>query len=148
MIFTESDPNARITNAGPKSVVLPITKSQSIDPAQVAKEILAESPLPYTAAAARVSMDINRTVFQRPEVAHLVHKLASIDISTNRFMQTTSENVSIERGLLHPTLGLVVKPHPDMQDAVELVELQGGSASHKNIRAWKSRLRGTIITEC
>jgi len=147
-IFTESDPTTRITNAGPESVVLPITKSQSIDPAQVAQEILAESPLPYTAAAAaRVSMRVNRTVFQRPEVAHLVRELASIDISTNRFMQTTSEIVSIERGLLHPTLGLVVKPHPDMQDAVELVELQVGSASHKNIRAWKSRLRGTIITE-
>ena len=46
----------------------------------------------------------------------------------------------------HPTMGLVVATHPDMKDAVELVQLQIGTKAHTRIRNWKCRLRGTIIT--
>jgi hypothetical protein len=46
----------------------------------------------------------------------------------------------------HPTLGLIVSSHPDMKHAVELVEFQVGTSTHRHIRSWKQQLRGTIIT--
>jgi hypothetical protein len=46
----------------------------------------------------------------------------------------------------HPTLRLIVSSHPDMKHAVKLVEFQVGTSTHRHIRSWKRRLRGTIIT--
>ena len=43
-------------------------------------------------------------------------------------------------------MGLVVATHPDMKDAIELVQLQIGTIAHTRIRHWKRRLRGNIIT--
>ena len=44
-------------------------------------------------------------------------------------------------------MGLVVTTHPDMKDAVELVQLQIETIiAHTRIRNWKHRLQGTIIT--
>jgi hypothetical protein len=43
-------------------------------------------------------------------------------------------------------LGMIVATHPDIKHAVELVEFQVGTWTHRHIRSWRRRLRGTIIT--
>jgi hypothetical protein len=41
---------------------------------------------------------------------------------------------------------LIVASHPDIKHAVKLVEFQVGTSTHRHIRSWKRRLRGTIMT--
>ena len=40
---------------------------------------------------------------------------------------------------------MITQPHPDMNNAIELIEFQVGTTTHRHIRSWKRRLRGTII---
>ena len=40
-----------------------------------------------------------------------------------------------------------MKKHPDIEDAVEFIDMKVGSIAHNNIKNWKRRLRGTIITK-
>ena len=42
---------------------------------------------------------------------------------------------------------MIVKNHPDIEDAVEFIDMRVGSITHNNIKNWKRRLRGTIITK-
>ena len=72
--------------------------------------------------------------------------MESIDLSTNTFVQTTSHLISLDDKIHHPTLGIRVKPHSDIKDALELVDFQQGTSAHRYIRSWKRRLKGTIIT--
>jgi hypothetical protein len=68
-------------------------------------------------------------------------------ISTNKYVHTTSHTIPLNEKAYHPTLGFIVSSHPDMKHAVELVEFQVGTSTHRHIiRSWKRRLRGTIIT--
>ena len=83
---------------------------------------------------------------QRPDISHLKHELENIDISTNIFVQTTSEIVPLDHKIYHPTLGLVTSPHPDIKNAIELVDFQRGTSAHRHINGWKRRLKGTIVT--
>ena len=56
-------------------------------------------------------------------------------------------NETIPLKSIHPTLGLIVKKHPDIEDAVEFIDMKVGSIVHNNIKNWKRHLRGTIITK-
>jgi hypothetical protein len=116
-----------------------------------------DSPLPYTvAAAAKVNRKqqrwMNRKInklkaaFRRPEIRDLKHELSTLDISTNKYLHTTSHTIPLNEKSYYPTLGKVVSSQPDMKRAVELVEFQVGTSTHRHIRSWKRRLRGTIIT--
>jgi hypothetical protein len=91
---------------------------------------------------------INRmkAAFRRPEIGDLKHELSTLDISTNKYVHTTSHTIPLNEKAYHPMLGLIVSSHPDMKHAVELVEFQVGTSTHRHIRSWKRRLRGTIIT--
>ena len=42
---------------------------------------------------------------------------------------------------------MIEKNHPDIEDAVEFINMQVGSIVHNTIKNWKRRLRGTIITK-
>ena len=80
-------------------------------------------------------------------LAHLKQELESIDLSTNMFVKTTSHLFPLDDKIIHhPTLGIRVKPHPDIKDALELVDFQRGTSAHRYIRSWKRRLKGTTIT--
>jgi hypothetical protein len=61
-------------------------------------------------------------------------------------MYILSHTIPLNEKSYHPTLGSIVSSHPDMKHAVELVEFQVGTSTHRDIRSWKRRLRGTIIT--
>ena len=73
------------------------------------------------------------------------HELETLDISTNTYIHTISHTVPLNEKQLHKRLGLITQPHPDMKDSIELVEFQVGTTTHRHIRSWKRRLRGTII---
>ena len=40
----------------------------------------------------------------------------------------------------------MTSPHPDIKNAVELVDFQRGTSAHRHITGWKRRLKGTIVT--
>ena len=47
----------------------------------------------------------------------------------------------------HPTLGLIVNDHCDLQNTVEFTDIEVGTAAHNRMKNWKRRLRGTVITK-
>jgi hypothetical protein len=87
-----------------------------------------------------------KKAFRRPDIGDLKHELLTLDISTNKYVHTTSHTVPLNEKACHPMLGMIVATHPDIKHAVELVEFQVGTMTHRHIRSWKRRLRGTIIT--
>ena len=76
---------------------------------------------------------VKRQKFQRPELEHLKYELENVDISTNTYIQTTSQLIPIDDKIYHPTLGIITKLHPDIQEAEELVEFQLGSSAHRHV---------------
>ena len=104
------------------------------------------TPAPYTAAAAATLnrkqcqkmvrflqqsiKKVNKEAFKRPDISHLKQELENVDISTNTFVQTTSKLVPLDHKIYHPTLGLVTSPHPDIKNAVKLVDFQQGTSAH------------------
>ena len=42
---------------------------------------------------------------------------------------------------------MIVKNHPDIEDAVEFIDMRVGSIAHNVIKNWKRCLRRTIITK-
>jgi hypothetical protein len=144
------------TATAPEHVEIELKDKMSTSAIDVLERNLLDSLLPYTVATvAEVSrkqqrwMDrkINKmkAAFRRPEIGDLKHKLSTLDISTNKYVHTTSHIISLNGKAYHPTLGMIVATHPDMKQAVELVEFQVGTSTHRHIRSWKRRLRGTII---
>ena len=118
-----------------------------VDPSNIVEDILQATQTCYTSAATvQVHMKINCRKFELPYLTALLNELEALDVSTNRFMYETSHTLPLQNEGFHPTMGLVVATHPDMKDAVELVQLQIGTKAHTRIRNWKCRLRGTIIT--
>jgi hypothetical protein len=51
----------------------------------------------------------------------------------------------IDKPLMHPTLGLVTEQHPKYKDTVTITRCDPGTIAHKQIRQWKSHLRGSTI---
>jgi hypothetical protein len=154
-VFTGSADHT--TASAPEHVEIELKNKMSTSAIDILERSLLYSPLPYTvAAAAKVNrkqqrwMDrkINKLekAFRRPEIGDLKQELSTLDISTNRYVHTTSHTVPLNEKAYHPTLGMIVATHPDMKHAVELVEFQIGTSSHRHIRSWKRKLRGTIIT--
>jgi uncharacterized protein (UPF0276 family) len=76
--------------------------------------IIDDSPLPFTAAAAKATAKHIR----KPEEI-LKHKLLHLDITTNIHESAVSETINLQGG--HPTLGLVPEQHPEYNDTVPLL---------------------------
>ena len=85
---------------------------------------IADSPLPFTAAAAKAAMQHAR----KPEEI-LMHELLLMDITTNIHEPAVSETISLQGG--QPTLGLVPKQHPKYIDTVNLTRCDPGTVAHK-----------------
>jgi hypothetical protein len=100
--------------------------------------VIDDSPLPFTAAAAKTAVKHTR----KPEEI-LKHELLLMDITTNIHEPAVSETIALQGG--HPTLGLVPEEHPEYIDTVTLLRCDPGTVAHKQIRRWKSRLRGSTI---
>ena len=154
-VFTGSADHTTAMN--PEKVDLHLKDKLSPSVTDILESNLLNLPLPYTVAAAatmnrRQQRWTDRRVnklkraFRRPEIGDLKHELATLDISTNKYVHTTSHTIPLNEKSYHPTLGMIVATHPDMKQAVELVEFQVGTSTHRHIRSWKRRLRGTIIS--
>jgi hypothetical protein len=156
-VFTGS--NDHTTYTEPEHVEIEMIDKIRASPKDILEKNLLDSPLPYTvttAAAAKVNRKERRwmekrirkmkAAFRRPEIGDLKHELSTLDISTNKYVHTTSHTIPLNEKAYHPTLGMVTATHPDMKQAMELVEFQVGTSTHRHIRSWKRRLRGTIIT--
>jgi hypothetical protein len=46
----------------------------------------------------------------------------------------------------HPTLGIIVEPHPDLKNAITVIQMMSGTSAAK-IPRWRSRYRNSIIQE-
>ena len=102
------------------------------------KFTLDDSPLPFTAAAVKVTVK-----HDRKPIETLTHELLLMDITTNIHKTAVSETLPLQGG--HPTLGLVAEQHPEYLDTVTLTQCDPGTIAHKQIRRWKSHLRGSTI---
>jgi hypothetical protein len=145
------------TATAPEHVEIELKDKMSTSPIDILERSLLDSPLPYTVAAAAklnrkqqrwMNRKINKmkAAIRQPEIRDLKHELSTLDISTNKYVHTTSHTIPLNEKAYHPTLGLIVPSHPNMKHAVELVEFQVGTSTHRHIRSWKQQLRGTIIT--
>jgi hypothetical protein len=154
-VFTGSADHTTAT--APEHVEIEFKDKMSTSAIDILERSLLDSPLPYTtAAAAKVSRRqwrwMERKIiklkkaFRRPDIGDLKQELSTLDVSTNKYVHTISHTIPLNEKTYHPTLGMIVATHPDMKHAVELVEFQVGTSTHRHIRSWKRRLRGTIIT--
>jgi hypothetical protein len=147
-VFTGSADHTTATEL--EHVEIELKHKMSTSPIDILERSLLDSPLPYTvAAAAKVNRKQQRWMdrkINKMKAAYLKHELSTLDISTNKYVHTTSHTIPLNEKAYHPTLGLIVSSHQDMKHAVELVEFQVGTSTHRHIRSWKRRLRGTIIT--
>ena len=98
------------------------------------EQLIQDSPLPQAAAAAK---------FARPSPSELTHQLEMLNVTLNIFEPAVTETLPL-RGT-HETLGLVTEQHPEYSDSVVFRQCHPGTVSHKTIRRWKSRLKGSII---
>ena len=151
------------TNMEPESIDLKLKDETSPTAKEVLSEILEELALPYTAAKVKVSLEENTRVesisnrinrmqikkmkaaFRRPDLLHLKHKLATLDILTNTYIHTTLHTVPLNNKQFHRRLSLETQPHPDMKDSIQLMEFQVGTTIYWHICSWKRTLQGTII---
>jgi hypothetical protein len=74
-----------------------------------------------------------KAAFRCPEIGDLKEELSTLDISTNRYVHTASHTIPLNEKAYHPTLGMIEATHPDMKQAVELVEFQVGTSTHRHI---------------
>ena len=100
------------------------------------QSILDNNPLPHTAAAAKAK-------FERPPPEHLLYQLQQLDVTLNPYETTVTEQLPLHGN--HPTLGLEIQQHSEYADTVSFIRCIPGTVAHKNIRNWKSRLKGNTI---
>ena len=157
-IFTGSSNHT--TNRKPESIELKLKDEASLTATDVLNEILDTSEIPYAAKAAvaakvQVSLEEQKRnemmcnsihkirikkmkqLYRRPNLLHLKHELETLDMSTNTYIHTTSHTVPIHNKRFHKLLGLIIPPHPDMKNSIELVEFQVRTTTHRHIRSWK-----------
>ena len=80
----------------------------------------------------------------RININDLINELRTVQITTNPYEQAVCETIPIQG--IHQTLGLDIVDHPEYNDMVMFRRCIPGTIAHKNIRRWKSRLTGAIIT--
>jgi hypothetical protein len=131
----------RTTATAPEHVEIELKDKMSTSAIDILERSLLDLPLPYTvAAAAKVNRKqqrwMNRKInklkkaFRRPDIGDLKHELSALDISTNKYVHTTSHTIPLNEKAYHPTLGMIVATHPDIKRAVELAEFQVGTSTH------------------
>jgi hypothetical protein len=108
--------------------------TQTDDVRPLHEQIIDDSPLPFAASAAK---------FARPSPIELTQQLEMMDISLNIFEPAVSETLPLQG--THDTLGLITEQHPEYEETVVFKQCHPGTVSHKTIRRWKSRLKGSII---
>ena len=94
-------------------------------------------------ALKRHKLKLNCLTYKIPNLDELKWELENLDVSTNKYHFRIHKTIPIES--THPSLGLIVKQHPDIKDALELVGIRVGTVAHKAIKSWKRRLVGAII---
>jgi hypothetical protein len=130
-VFTGSADHTTAT--APEHIKLEFKDKMKTSAIAILENSLLNPPLPYTtAAAAKVGRQQQRwmdrkvnklkAAFRRPEIGDLKQELSILDISTNRYVHTTSHTIPLNEKAYHPTLGMIAATHPDMKHAVELVE--------------------------
>lgn len=92
-----------------------------------------------TAAAATFRVNS----IKRPTTAELHRQLRLLDFSTDLFGPAIIEEIPLHTA--HTTLGLIVRPHPDLNNTVLFERCKPGTMAHKNIRRWRSRLKGALV---
>ena len=100
-------------------------ESESSSLSDILNEILQNSPLPYTAAATKITSplptkllqkekrkinQLNHRIYKRKptccrlDITHLRHELDTLDISTNIYIHTTLHTDPINNKPFHPTI--------------------------------------------
>ena len=143
-VFTGSSDHT--TKFEPPPVELKLKDDTSIQPTEILESVLDSTPLPYTSAAAatlnhrqkrklqrKINKFLRKSEFKRPDITHLRHELDTIDISTNTIFKTISHTIPIQEKILHPTLGIISQPHPDIKNRIELTSFQPGTSTFRHI---------------
>ena len=73
--------------------------------------------------------------YTQPDIDHLKQELDNVDVSTNIIYNTVHEMIPLKSS--HPTLGLIVNDHCDLQNTVEFTDIEVGTAAHNRIKNWK-----------
>ena len=110
-------------------------KHSDAAPIDTTQLVLDSVPPPYTACAAK---------FERPSEIEIVRQLQQLEMSLSIFDQSIKERIPLRGN--HPTLGLLVAPHPDLKHAIVVTQMQSGTSAAK-IPRWRSRYRNSIIQE-
>lgn len=97
--------------------------------------LIDDSPLPYTASAAKVKL------YKADD--ELIKELQQMDVTLNMHEPAVTETLPLHG--LHPTFGLEVEQHPEFLDTVVLTNITAGTRAQRSIKNWRSRLRGSII---
>jgi hypothetical protein len=111
-------------------------ETSTIDIPDLITQTLEDNPLPMNAAAAKAK-------FEHPSSDELHRQLQLLDVTLNLFEPAVLEQLPLEGS--HPTLVLITEPHPEYVDSMVFTRCKPGTISHKRIRRWKSRLKGSII---
>ena len=110
-------------------------KNSDSTPVDTTQLVLDSVPPPYTACAAK---------FERPSEVEIVRQLQQLEMSLSIFDRSIKEKISLRGN--HPTLGLLVAPHPDLKHAIVITQMQSGTFAAE-IPRWRSRYRNYIIQE-
>ena len=141
--------STKTTKFSPGTIKLKLKDIKTHSPEDAIADSINHSPLLYTAAAAAQLnhkqrrkiirkircwiQKVDKEAFKRPDITHLKAELENIDVSTNTYIQTTSGLVPLDHKIYHPTLGLRTTPHPDIKNALELIDFQRGTSAHRHI---------------
>jgi hypothetical protein len=106
--------------------------TQTDDVRSLHEQIIDDSPLPFAASAAK---------FAQPSSIELTQQLEMMDILLNIFEPAVSKTLPLQG--THDTLGGLITE--EYEDTVVFKQCHPPTVSHKTIRRWKSRLKGSII---
>jgi hypothetical protein len=101
---------------------------------QINEQLIADSPLPATAAAAK---------FARPNPSELMQQFKMLDVTLNIFEPAVTETLQLHG--THETLELVTEQHPEYLETVVIRQCHPRMVLHKTSCRWKSQLKGSII---
>ena len=143
-VFTENP--TKTTNITLDKIEMKLKDVKSPTSDKIQQQILDDSPPAYTATATatlthkprccivqKLCSIINKiwkNAFKQPDLACIKQELESIDLSTNMFVETTLQLIPLDNKIHHPTIDLCVKPHPDIKDALKLINFQHRTSAH------------------
>ena len=102
-VMTGANHEERRTDIMHDKAVEVTAKNSDSTPVDTTQLVLDSVPHPYTACAAK---------FERPSEVEIVRQLQQLEMSLSIFDRSIKEKISLRGN--HPTLGLLVAPHPDL----------------------------------